>query len=253
MPISALAKTDFVPMTPEEAARIFSKRAKLTGRGLRAIRDEARKQAGVLAVEARAKIVQRAMEIIRQGITRGDSFATVQRRLISAFSDLGGFQVPLHRLRLITRQSTLTSFNVARQRVQNSEPVRAAFPYIQYITVADKNVRPTHKALHKKIFLKSEFINSPIYPPWDYNCRCTTRDVSQSEVDRLGGARAVTPLNFALTSLKIPGTDQRGIEVRPEFDHPRDQFRGGRELISQVEPSLRRLVEDALDAKLKPT
>lgn len=246
MPVSAIAETDFKPRLPGSAASLFAKRAGLTGRGLKGIIAESKARARIVSASVRAGLVDRAMAIIRRGIANGDSFATVQRRLLAAFSDAGDFQLPLHRLRLIIRQSTLTTFNVAKQRVSLSEPVRAAFPFWQYLTVRDRNVRPEHAALHGRIFDKDDPIKDRIWPPWGYNCRCTTRDVSAAEAARAG----VTTGADALTKIRIPGTDQRGIVVPPEFDHPRDQFRGGADVARKlVEPSIRALLEESIGAK----
>lgn len=46
------------------------------------------------------------------------------------------------------------------------------FPYVQYITVGDSNVRPAHAELNRRIFNIKDADARKIWPPNDYGCRC---------------------------------------------------------------------------------
>jgi len=55
------------------------------------------------------------------------------------------------------------------------------WPYYEYLAIRDKRVRPNHLALHKLVVKFGTPEGDMIYPPNGYQCRCTTRVISEEE------------------------------------------------------------------------
>jgi SPP1 gp7 family putative phage head morphogenesis protein len=56
------------------------------------------------------------------------------------------------------------------------------FPLLQYVTVGDDRVRPTHRALDGTVRPVGDSFWSAYYPPWSYRCRCTTKSYESGEI-----------------------------------------------------------------------
>lgn len=59
------------------------------------------------------------------------------------------------------------------------------FPFWQYKTHGDGNVRPSHAALNGKIFPAGHDIWQRIFPPWDWGCRCIVVPLTRRSADAL--------------------------------------------------------------------
>lgn len=86
-----------------------------------------------------------------------------------------------HRLEMIYRTNTMSAFSEGRRQLTNNEIVQDAFPYTEYSATHDSRVRPEHHALESLGIEKSAIYRTAdhefwdlFYPPWSYNCRCTT-------------------------------------------------------------------------------
>jgi len=89
-----------------------------------------------------------------------------------------------HRLKTIYE----TNLNVAYKTGQFKEQMDNAAdrPYWMYEATLDANTRPSHAALHGKVFRYDDPIWNKIYPPNDWNCRCTVRPLTQAQVKAKG-------------------------------------------------------------------
>ncbi|MCL2871587.1 MAG: phage minor head protein [Betaproteobacteria bacterium] len=94
----------------------------------------------------------------------------------------------------------------------------AARPYWQYVAVHDSRTRPSHMALDGAVFKWDDPIWENIFPPNDFNCRCTVRALTERQVENRGltvidSSKYTTHWvstdrlgnEFERTSIKLPG------------------------------------------------
>ncbi len=84
-------------------------------------------------------------------------------------------------------------------------------PYWQYIAVRDRRTRPSHEALHGKIFRWDDPIWKVIWPPNGYNCRCSVRAYSERDIQRRG--LFVSSSQGKLRQVQVPQRDGSFITV----------------------------------------
>ena len=69
---------------------------------------------------------------------------------------------------------------------QQAQETNDSRPYLQYMTAGDGRVRPQHAAWDEKVFpIDSPWWNTH-YPPNGWGCRCTTRTLSQRQMESEG-------------------------------------------------------------------
>ena len=96
--------------------------------------------------------------------------------------DLGG-KASQRRAELLLRTHVFRSYAATRYR--NLMQQVDAFPFWQYKTHGDGNVRPSHAALNGKIFPAGHDIWQRIFPPWDWGCRCIVVPLTARSADQV--------------------------------------------------------------------
>lgn len=89
-----------------------------------------------------------------------------------------------HRLETIYRTNLNVAYAVGRHK--EMEEVTDYRPYWRYVCVVDANTRANHLKYHNKVFRYSDPIWKLIYPPNDWECRCSVENLTAAEVSELG-------------------------------------------------------------------
>ena len=90
------------------------------------------------------------------------------------------------RVKTIFETNLQAAYQAGRYRQMTDPAVLAALPYWRYIAVRDGSTRPTHLAMHGRIWRADHPMWRNWYPPNGFNCRCTVIAVSQSQIERNG-------------------------------------------------------------------
>jgi len=87
------------------------------------------------------------------------------------------------RLRTIFRTNLQTAYMAGRWQdmVRNAQ----GRPYWMYVAVMDSKTRPSHAAMHGKVYRWDDPIWLTHYPPCGFNCRCRIRALSERQLRRL--------------------------------------------------------------------
>lgn len=95
------------------------------------------------------------------------------------------------RLRTIFDTNLRTSYAAGRwDQIQRTSRLR---PFVRYVAVQDRRTRPEHAEWHGLILRFDDPWLLSHYPPNGWNCRCTVRQLSARDVERLGGVTEVPP------------------------------------------------------------
>lgn len=91
----------------------------------------------------------------------------------------------------------------------------ATHPYWMYVAVMDNVTRPSHAALHGKVYRYDDPIWQHILPPNGYNCRCRFVALSEAEVKRRGLKVESSAGKTGSVTVET-GVDARTGEIRSE-------------------------------------
>jgi uncharacterized protein with gpF-like domain len=87
-----------------------------------------------------------------------------------------------------------------------------ALPYWQYWTVGDLRVRPGHAELDGFTARAIDPVWRRIYPPWDFNCRCSVVPIPADEAPAGSDEGGLERLGTKpLTMLELAQTDFRSL------------------------------------------
>lgn len=89
------------------------------------------------------------------------------------------------RLKTIFDTNMRTALNATRWQAQQTLSAGPR-PYIQYLSMDDSRVRPTHLLMNRRVFPADDPIWHTHYPPNGFNCRCRTRFLTEAQVKRMG-------------------------------------------------------------------
>lgn len=175
-------------------------------------------QAQVWSFTVAKAMTQDVLESIRAELERsletGETFATFRKNLEPRLRTLGwwGRQAALspagelvnietgsvRRLETIFRTNVQTAYQVGRWK--GFEAAQATHPYLQYIAVMDGSTRPSHAALHLKVFRHGDPILRYIGTPNGFNCRCRFRALSLADMQRKGLALSESGQYLTITN-----------------------------------------------------
>ena len=92
---------------------------------------------------------------------------------------------PFH-IKTVFQTNLHLNYQGGRFNQMKAPAVVKARPYWRLVAVRDGNTRPSHWAMHGKIFPHDHKFWQIWYPPNGYNCRCTVVTVSERELKRYG-------------------------------------------------------------------
>lgn len=84
------------------------------------------------------------------------------------------------RLSLIYRNNMQSAY--AAQRYQQQRDNAVSRPYWQYSAIMDSRTRPSHSALHGRVYRYDDRVWDTFYPPNGHNCRCYVTALSKHDL-----------------------------------------------------------------------
>lgn len=226
-------------LAPADAVEYFrSKGLQLTW-DWQDMRREAHNEAFTVAKVTSLDVLRTIQQMVDKAISTGITFDEFKRTLRPQLEAAGWWgkaevldgntgevsQAQLgstRRLRTIYQTNVQTAYMAGRfQRYLDGVALR---PYWRYVAILDGRTRPTHRALHGKVWRYDDPIWQVIWPPNGWGCRCRVQALTEAEFRALGvpledGRHAIdtveVPINKAGDMMDVQVvryTDERGRE-----------------------------------------
>lgn len=185
----------------EEALASFRRRRLISEEEFDALRDRYR-EGGFIA---RRLASQRLQEVARASIERLLSQEMTIDDVIASIRDaerdelgLGITPASPTYLDTVIRTNVATAYGHGRYEALQDPDVQALRPYVRFVTAADDAVRPSHLALHGKVFAAGSEGATHYAPPIGFRCRCSMVSLS---------ARQFAARGYVLTDGLVPGVE----------------------------------------------
>jgi SPP1 gp7 family putative phage head morphogenesis protein len=171
----------FEPMPHEEAVKRIAGLPLVTREVMDGLLPELRAYAfcvtGLDAFDQLAKV----RDVIAAVPAGEKTWEKAKREIAGELSDSLTGKQAMRRAELLLRTHTFRGYAASRYRLLMAQ--KDVFPFWQYKTHGDGNVRPSHAALNGKIFPAGHPIWQRIFPPWDWGCRCLVVPLLGKDVD----------------------------------------------------------------------
>lgn len=133
-----------------------------------------------LAQNARMKLLQRVQKALADFAARGESTASVSKKLASMADFTRAYAETVYRTNLAT------AFTAGRMRQMKDKDVSDVTPAFEFITAGDVDVRKNHRATQGLLAAIDDPAWDRYAPPLGYNCRCDLRSVDRWELQKKG-------------------------------------------------------------------
>lgn len=192
-------------------------------------------QAFTTAVVQDQRIRGRLKDAIDENLTKGEGYRQF-RQLVDDEFDKAGL-TRLHNYQINNIYETNVSLAFGAGQMQKMLEVSDEFPYWKYSATLDSKTRPSHAALHGKIFKAGDFT---FFPPIGFCCRCTAIPLTARQAGRYPKTDMPTPedknkLYDLLESKEFAGNKQQKF-----MEWTAEQYKN-------ADPETRKLIDQAFD------
>ncbi len=167
-----------------EALEYWRTKVQLPPKEFYRLAEQYRVRAFTVSRLARADMVGEIFESIEKALAEGVSFGAWRKPLASVWEENGWTGIRAWRVDNIFRTNIQTAYNVGRYK--QMQAVAKARPFWQYSAVNDSRTRPTHRALHGRVYRHDSPFWDTFYPPNGFRCRCKVKTLSERQVKERG-------------------------------------------------------------------
>ncbi len=172
------------PLPMAEALEYWRSKVQLTPKEFYALADVHKARAFTVSRLARADMLDEIHASLATALAEGTSFNAWKKSLSHVWEENGWTGKAAWRVDNIFRTNIQTAYNVGRYK-QMME-VAQDRPYWQYSAVNDSRTRPTHRALHGRVYRADSPFWDTFYPPNGFRCRCKVKTLSERQVTTRG-------------------------------------------------------------------
>jgi SPP1 gp7 family putative phage head morphogenesis protein len=176
----------FAPLPHTEAVSRIEELPVVTREIMRGLVPELQAHAFTVAGLQGAEEMVRVKKILAT-VPAGANWTEAKKQVVAELT-AGGLdpKTVQRRAETLLRTTAFRAYAATRYRVLMAQ--RDIFPFWQYKTAGDGNVRPAHTALHNQVFPAGHDIWQRIFPPWGWGCRCLVVPLTKRAAERMGAA-----------------------------------------------------------------
>jgi SPP1 gp7 family putative phage head morphogenesis protein len=176
----------FTPLPHTEAVSRIEELPVVTREVMRGLVPELQAHAFTVAGLQGAEQMARVKKILGT-VPAGANWTDAKKQVVAELT-AGGLdpKTVQRRAETLLRTTAFRAYAATRYRVLMAQ--RDIFPFWQYKTAGDGNVRPAHTALHNQVFPAGHDIWQRIFPPWGWGCRCLVVPLTKRAAERMGAA-----------------------------------------------------------------
>lgn len=167
-----------------EALEFWRAKVRLPPKEFYALAESHRVRAFTVSGLARADMIHEIYRSMGRALESGETFEEWKKSLAHIWEENGWTGKRAWRVDNIFRTNIQTAYNAGRYK-QMME-VSEGRPYWQYSAVNDSRTRPTHRALHGRVYRHDSPFWDTFYPPNGFRCRCKVKTLSERQVRERG-------------------------------------------------------------------
>lgn len=180
-----MVNNSWAEITPQKAIEYWQSKSIVSASEFETLSDIEKLRAFTASNIEQIRELQKIYDVIDESISKGISLKKAKENILS--------QVPISEMQAetILRTNIFSAYSAGRYSdVQASKKTR---PYLRYSAVEDERTRPSHLAIHGKIYPVDDPFWSVNFPPNGYNCRCDVISLSERQVQKSGLKVETTP------------------------------------------------------------
>ena len=174
------------PILIEKARDIVLSKQIMTRRQFDRLDSHAKRQAFTISSTMDDRLILQMRQAVADAIVPGATTKDIERAARAAFRQIGVTpQVGFH-AETVFRTVIQTALNDAKYEALLDPEIARQSAYVEYITMEDGNVRPSHRRMHGVVRPISDPVWRIWWPPNGFNCRCIVAVISHAEADSRG-------------------------------------------------------------------
>lgn len=181
-----LSPEDFHFVTPEKALEFWATKIPITGAEFDALVGAERLEAFSVAGVESTRLLEQMKSALGDSLAKGEVFLDFQDRVQNIFDDVGITQLSSGHLQLVYENNIGTAYEMGNYASLHDDLAVQLFPYLQYLTMDDPDVRENHQAMHRKVFRRDDPIWNTWWPLNGHRCRCTVVGLMKEEGEAIG-------------------------------------------------------------------
>lgn len=163
------------------AEEFFRGKLSLTREEFDRVAEEVRVFSFTVAHVSSMQLLEDFQDEIERMIVDGTEMEAFRKNVLPSLMSRNGWTgtTPWH-IETILRTNVQMAYGVGH--LETHVKMAAEFPFWRYVAINDSRVRPSHYALHGRIYPANHPFWRTHYPPWDYNCRCDVIALTAEQV-----------------------------------------------------------------------
>jgi len=147
------------------------------------LNSEAHNKSFTVAKVLTADLLQNFYNLVEKAKSEGWSLEKFQEEALPYAEQTGWTGNKLHRLRIIYNTNMMTAYARGKYQQQSLLAKNGLYPYLEYLPSSSEEPNPLHKKFYGLVLKFDDPFWNSFYPPSRFGCQCSTRSVSQKEID----------------------------------------------------------------------